>query len=109
MNNKPAVVRVNVFSGRRNPEWTMDIKDIKKFLHLWDLAEPIIEIIKPISKLGYSGCTVIIDNNRWEIYNGFATFYSPDSTISKKDNGNSIERSLLKDAPEEIMRLVKFR
>ena len=108
MNNKTALVRVNIFSGRRNPEWQLDAEDTRSFLLCWEQAVMHSSVIKAISRLGYSGCTVTIDDKRWELYNGFATAYHLNTVTSKIDEGRSMERLLLKHAPEEIVPLVKF-
>ena len=99
---QPARVRVNVFSGRQNPEWHLSLTDTKTFLQLWEQAEAMDEAAEHESRLGYSGCTVHIGNKRWEVYRDIASLYEGNTIISKRDKGNMIEHLLLKQAPEEI-------
>ncbi len=105
--DQPALVRVNIFSGRRNPEW--HLKDTRTFLRLWEMAEPVKEPVKTLSRLGYSGCTVILGDKRWEIYQGIVSLYEGNAVSSKKDKDHAMEELMLEQAPEEIRMLIRER
>jgi hypothetical protein len=104
---EPAKCVLQIFSGRRNPEWDLSATQWKRFLEIWDAAGASDQKIENISKLGYTGFHLTIQNQHWHVYNGQASLVSGAVRLYKSDPGKEMEKFLLKTAPKEFQVLVQ--
>lgn len=93
-----------VFSGRRDPTWTVDKKTVKQLEKIWDSLESLKEKTLSAPSLGYRGCFLrSIDNREWFVYNEVVTLKIGDSSKSRFDKNRMFEKLLLKSAPEGLL------
>jgi hypothetical protein len=79
---EPAKCVLQVFSGRRNPEWELTAPQWNRFLQIWDAAETSTQKTEPVSKLGYTGFQITIQNQHWHVFNKHASLVSGNKEIT---------------------------
>ncbi|MBL0146498.1 MAG: hypothetical protein IPP48_12905 [Chitinophagaceae bacterium] len=96
------IVQLQVFSGRRNPQWELTEQQKKAFVKLWIAAKVEEQKINLPSNLGYQGFVVWDNLYKWIIYNGHAHRMHNKVIETKKDTGNGIELFLRNTLPKNI-------
>lgn len=109
MGNTKALVKIHLYSGRRNPEWFLTEKDTDEFLLLWDKAAKSKQKYEPVSKLGYAGCFVFIEEKKLFVYNGLAVLFENNIAVEvKEDVGKKMEKLLIGCGPGEVRERVEL-
>jgi hypothetical protein len=96
------IVQLQIFSGRRNPQWELTEQQKKDFINLWIAAKAEDQKINLPSNLGYQGFVVWDNLYRWIIYNGHIHRMYDDVIETKKDADNGIELFLQNTIPKNI-------
>jgi hypothetical protein len=94
------IVQLQIFSGRRNPQWELTKQQKKAFVTLWNVAEIEEQRIKLPSHLGYQGFVVWDDTYKWIVYNGHIHCIYDNMCEIKKDKENVIEHFLKNTIPK---------
>jgi hypothetical protein len=99
---KKTIVQLQIFSGRRNPQWELTEQQKNTFQQLWIHAKAEESKINLPSHLGYQGFAVWDNLHRWVIYNGHIHFMHNEIIETKKDEDNGIELFLRNTMPKNI-------
>lgn len=96
-----------LFSGRRNPQWQLNMKQNAEWMKLWQAASPSGKNVKMPSILGYTGCRLKMnEHSHWFIYDGCVSFYEKGNVINKKDTDRQMEFFLMRTAPEDVKKIL---
>lgn len=110
MSSSQALVKIHLYSGRRNPEWLLSEKDTGEFLRLCQQAKSSSKKYKPVSKLGYAGCLLFINEKKFFVYDGLAVLFEGDKVVMLKDDKDHLmEKLLISFAPEEVKEKVTIQ
>lgn len=96
-------VTAQIFSGRKNPEWTLNVQQQKNWMALWKQAALSNTEVQVPAVLGYTGCRLQYnEHSHWQLFNGVVSFYEHDSIFSKKDEERQMEQFLLNTAAGDV-------
>jgi hypothetical protein len=101
MQNK-TIVQLQIFSGKRNPQWELTEQQKMAFVKLWIAAKDEEQKINLPSNLGYQGFVVWDNLYRWIIYDGHIHCMHDEIIETKKDTDNGIELFLRNTIPKSI-------
>jgi hypothetical protein len=92
-----------LFSGRKNPSWTLPVALADKVMTFFADA-PVAGQDSPVASiLGYRGVQYILGDKTWHAFEGRIWFSINEETIIvKTDPDRQFEKSLLEPAPKEI-------
>lgn len=92
---------VCIYSGRRNPQWEVPLKEYNKLLlHIKKMedTEPV-----PLPQLlGYTGIIITRGKTTITLYNETITLAEEGTVKGYTDAGRILERKVLHEAPPEI-------
>lgn len=99
---------VLVFSGRKNPGWTVAPGKLNSLLDTWQNAVTASHYNPAPDVLGYNGLLLQQGNKQWHVVNGFIYYKLNDELmLVKEDADNHFENGLLATAPDDVLELVK--
>ena len=105
-NNHTITATVCVFSGRRNPQWTIAEKEYHELL----LAIEVLPAAAPQEQeglLGYSGIIITGCEKKILAFNGIITVSSEGSAKGYADANHTLEKKLLHTGPSVIVEEIK--
>ncbi len=101
-----------VYSGRPDPRWTVQAREVVELTAVWNELPPLTEWNEPMPRLGYRGCWLESpDGGRWIAHDRAIAFYAPRAdrapshargsgpTEVRRDEARAFERALLATAP----------
>src|SRR5437868_3120378 len=91
-----------IFSGRRDPEWSVDKIFSDSLFSYFDKLPDCEECSLP-EKLGYRGSYLIDNEKKLETFNGVVKYADSEKTQWKKDAEKKIESLLLQSAPKGVL------
>lgn len=106
-----AHVKLRLFSGWPNPEWTIGDTESRKLVRdITNLQQIVSEMPRPKPRLGYRGLTITLVTgekapvtidiyNQWVVDNRFE--------VARLDAKRQLENMIFKTAPKEVARLFK--
>jgi len=98
----------SVFSGRPDPEWSLDDETLGFVERTWETLKPSLEQQPTSPILGYRGCYIKCpEGNEWFIYKTFVKLNIKGDVVIKYDANMELERKLINSAPK-IFRLPSF-
>jgi hypothetical protein len=90
-----------MFSGRRDPVWTVRAAAAVKLVRLWNRLQPFRGVTPVPPALGYRGCFLEDPSGeRWEAFEGVVR----SGAESRADPDAAFEKALLKTAPAAVNR-----
>lgn len=90
-----------LFSGRRDPTWTIDEQVAQQLIAIWDTLEPWLGELPSSPPLGYHGCFLRSPTGQeWFAYRGVVTLKAASGQKSRIDPNRIFEKRLLASAPE---------
>lgn len=94
-----------VYSGRPDPEWTVDNEKLETLEHIWNELPPSTSASPAAPPLGYRGLTLVCSSDKcWLAYGGIVTFkHGTRSPQHRRDEGRRFERALAKTAPPDVL------
>lgn len=96
-----------IFSGRPNPEWSIDDEAVQRsLLDRLDHLPTRSPAPEPPSRLGYQGCRFQIDGADWSVQQGIVRQHQPGNPRTLIDTDRTIERALLRSAPASYSALI---
>jgi hypothetical protein len=101
MQNK-TIVQIQIFSGRRNPQWELTEQQKENFVTLWIDAKAENQKINLPSNLGYQGFVVWDNLYKWIIYDGHIHCMHNEIIETKKDTDKGVELFLRNTLPKSI-------
>jgi hypothetical protein len=92
----------SIFSGRRDPTWTINQGIAGRLKALWDSMEPYTAGAPPSAPvLGYRGSFMRDEaGHEWFAYGGVVTLKGPEGAEARRDEKRAFEALLLSSAPE---------
>jgi hypothetical protein len=94
-------VELDVFSGRANPRWVLDVSAAQQLRALFDELSPAMAPVPQSPGLGYRGFRGTDGTVRWHAFGGAVAV---DSTVLA-DPARRVERWLLSTLPDEVVEL----
>lgn len=93
-----------MFSGRRDPAWTVNQAKAAKLMRLWARLEPFPGPKPVLPALGYRGCSLESpEGQRWEAFSGVVW----SGNDARADPEGTFEKALLKTAPVKSQSSIK--
>ena len=94
-----------IFSGRRDPTWTVTNTLIKRLENIWNSLD-VTEKIPSTPTLGYRGCLLRDNINReWFVYKRFVRLSINGVSETRLDKHSEFEKLLLSSAPVSVLPL----
>lgn len=104
--SEEGAVEVFRYSGRLNPQWKLSRAQMAHWITEWEKAPPSPDTAARVSKLGYTGCLLKKDKDKfWIIFNGCISLYEGKKISSRKDENRKMERWLLATAPGDMYKM----
>jgi mannose-6-phosphate isomerase-like protein (cupin superfamily) len=97
-----------VFSGRKNPSWTVKAEQLKEAFTIFEEADMCADHSPAAMLLGYNGLQVERGNKLWYVVKG-RIFYKVDDkeVLIKEDAKGRFEKLLLHTAPPDVAALLQ--
>ena len=96
----PWTAELRLFSGRRDPRWTVDTSRARRLRALWDELEPFGGTPQAPPPLGYRGIAATDPaGRRWDAYQGVVTLTWPGGREVRRDPPRAFERLVLETSP----------
>lgn len=94
-----------IYSGRPDPEWSLDAEQLATLRRLWRRLPPATSGPPPAPPLGYRGAAVrCASGDRWSAYRGVATFQRGAARPQhREDPGRRFEHAVLATAPADSL------
>jgi hypothetical protein len=93
-----------VFSGRKNPTWTVDASVGRQLEKIWSTLEATGEPLPQTSALGYQGCRLRhIGGGCWLAFQGRVERESGGIKETRVDSRREFEKLLLSTAPPGLV------
>lgn len=96
-------VKVLLYSGRPDPEWSVTAGEAAALLALWARlrADRVAKV--PAPALGYRGCIVRMEPGDWQAFAGAVTHRAAQLEETRADPTRSFERATLATAPAGLV------
>ncbi|HEY7039492.1 MAG TPA: hypothetical protein VID28_11585 [Methylomirabilota bacterium] len=94
-----------IYSGRPDPEWSLDAEHFTTLRRLWQGLSPATSAPRSAPPLGYRGATVRCGSeDRWSAYRGVVTFQRGSAKPEhREDPGRRFEHAVLATAPADTL------
>jgi hypothetical protein len=94
-----------LYSGRPDPEWSVDDEQLKSLEHIWNELSPSTSATAAAPPLGYRGLTLVCSSDKcWFAYGGNVTFkHGTRRPQHRLDEGRRFERALANTAPPDVL------
>ena len=98
------VAGAGLFSGRRDPVWSVTPSFARKLVHLWTALPATGEAMPDAPPLGYRGCFLRSpDGAEWRAYRGVVESRSDAGREVRLDRERAFERQLVGSAPPGLL------
>lgn len=106
--NKEGHVTALVFSGRKNPGWTIPPGQLNELLSTWEKATTVSHYNPAPAVLGYNGLLLQQNNKQWHVVNQLIYYKLNDELLLvKEDTGDLFEKGILQSAPADVLDLLE--
>lgn len=99
------VATVSVYSGRPDPEWPLDAKQIAELRRAWRTLALYSARVPAAPGLGYRGVVVRCPSGEaWHVFGGVVTHHDGRGAADhRRDDARRLEKMLLATAPRGVM------
>jgi hypothetical protein len=96
--------RALLYSGRPDPEWSVDNEQLEFLEHIWNELPPSKSATPVAPPLGYRGLTLACSSDKsWLAYGGIVTLkHGTRRPQHRRDEGRRFERALANTAPPDV-------
>jgi hypothetical protein len=99
------IATTEIFSGRSNPEWQLEIREAESLVDLWKLLPQFKDDLPIPPTLGYRGCYLrdVFGDREWYAFGGVVSLEKIDGADRRVDEARQFERRLLGSAPSGML------
>lgn len=95
---------VQIYSGRPNPVWKLTVETGITLESIWELLEPYTGEFQKHTRLGYSGCKLLVENDiEYLAFNDVVARSQSGKVELRTDRNRTFEKMIFDTAPPGII------